>query len=171
MPKKVHNKVIDHRMLDDDQVIEDVTSVTMPDVAFSTDEFDPAGIAAAVEMVDATHVDAMTFSVAHNNGNNCERLSEPRKHKFEFRLAQQYLDTAQGATGGRSIKYRIWGYPKKVSDGTIERGNPIGSTIDYSVLRYEKEIDGKTTLLIDVMANIVQINGKNYSSQIQSLLD
>ena len=40
----------------------------------------------------------------------------------------------------------------------------------YSVLRVEKEINGEVVVLVDAMAGIIKINGKNYTDEIESLL-
>lgn len=170
MPKKVHNKVVGNKLVDGSTEIEDVTSVDLPDIEFDTDEFDVAGLVGLLEVVDPTHLKAMTFSVTHNNGLNCEMLSTPIQHNFEFRIAQQVLNVGMGATDYNSIKYRVSGYPKKSSGGTVKRGDPLGTTVDYSVHRYEKEVDGKVVTRIDILAGIVVINGVDISSQVSSLL-
>lgn len=170
MPKKVHNKIVGQKLMDGNLEVEDVTSVTIPDIEFTADEYDVSGLAAAFEAIDPTHVNAMTFSISHNNGTNCQQLNSPKKHHFEFRLAQQALNTAKGDTGYQSVKYRVDGMPKKISDGTAERGNPLGTTVDYTVLRFEKEVAGKVVTLIDALSNIIKINDVDYTSQINQLL-
>ena len=170
MPKKVYNKIVGQRLMDGSLEIEDVTSVTLPDVEFTTDEYDVSGLAAVIEAIDPSHVNAMTFSVAHNNGLNCQTLNSPKKHRFEFRIAQQALNTALGSTEYNSVKYRVEGMPKKISDGTAERGNPLGSTVDYTVTRFEKEVGGTVVTLVDALAGIIKINGTDYTSQISTLL-
>lgn len=171
MPKKVYNKIVGQRLVEDNLEIEDVTSVTLPDIEFTTDEYDVSGLAAVVEAIDPSHVNAMTFSVAHNNGLNCQTLNAPRKHKFEFRLAQQALNTAMGNTEYNSVKYRVDGMPKKISDGTAERGNPLGTTVDFAVTRFEKEVAGEVVTLVDALAGIIKINGVDYTNQINALLN
>lgn len=170
MPKKVHNKVVGQKLVDGNLEIEDVTSVTLPDVIFTADEFDVSGMSAAIEMIDPSHVDAMTFSVNHNNGLNCQTLNDPKKHKFEFRTVQQVLNTALGSVEHQSVKYRVEGMPKKISDGSVEKGNPMGTSIEYTVMRYEKEVAGKVVTLIDALAGKVKINNVDYTSKINSLL-
>lgn len=170
MPKKVHNKIVGQRLYDGANEVEDVTSVTLPDVEYGADEFDVSGLVGALEVIDPTHINAMTFSISHNNGLNCQTLSTPIQHNFEFRIAQQVLNVATGNTEYKSVKYRVSGKPKKVSDGSAERGNPLGSTVDYAVNRYEKEVDGRIVTQIDILAGIVRVNGYDFSSQVANLL-
>ena len=68
------------------------------------------------------------------------------------------------------MKFRMTGVLKNVEDGTVETGNPFGSTNKYSVLRYEKEINGEIVTLIDAMAGIIKINGVNYTDAVESML-
>ena len=63
------------------------------------------------------------------------------------------------------------GAHKSSEKGSIETDNPYGSTEKYSVLRYEEEIDGEVVTLIDSTANIIRINGVDYSNELSSLLD
>lgn len=171
MPKKVYNNVVDHRLLDGDNIIEDVTSVELPELNNKSTEFDVAGMAAALNAADPTSYEAMMFKVSHNNGHNCHLLSTPGKHMFEFRLARQVLNTATGDLGYSPTKYRISCLKQKESGGTIERGNPQSGSVEYGITRYEAEVDGVVVTLIDVLAGIVRVNGVDYTNQVRSMLD
>ena len=45
----------------------------------------------------------------------------------------------------------------KVTRGSVERGNPRGASVQYSVQRYEEEENGKEIILIDALAGILRI--------------
>ena len=96
MPKKVYNNVEDHRLIDNGRTVEDVTSVTLPTVEHPTVDIDAAGLAGVVSMPNSVKVNSMEFSVAHNNGVNCERLGDSGKHTIEFRLVRQRYNVAKG---------------------------------------------------------------------------
>ena len=82
------------------------------------------------------------------------------------------VQSAQEAMKKRElIKIRVLGAHKSTEKGEIETDNPYGSTEKYSVLRYEEEVDGEIQTLIDSTAGIIRINGKDYSSELTSLLD
>ena len=171
MPSKVYNNVADHRMLDNQRVVEDVTSVSLPTIEHPTISISSAGMAMDVDMPNMTHMNAMEFGISHNNGVNCAQLASPGKHSLEFRVARQRYNVPLGEIEHESVKFRIIGVHKSTEKGNIETGNPFGSTDKYSVLRYEEEIDGEVTTLIDAMAGIIKFNGEDYTNQVESLLN
>ena len=170
MPNKVYNNVEGHRVLDAGRVCEDVTSVTLPTIKHPTTSIDTAGMAMAVDMPNTTHLEAMNFSIAHNNGLNCKYLANPGKHTIEVRLVRQRYNVPKGEVEHESVKYRVVGVHVQTDKGSAEMGNPLGSTDQYSVLRFEEEIDGKIITIIDAMAGIIKYNGKDNTSVIENML-
>ena len=171
MPQKVYNNIEDYRILWDGQVVEDVTSVTLPSIARTSTSIDASGMVAAVDVPSMYHVDAMDASVAHNNGMNCEKLRTPGKHTVELRLARQRYSVAQAEIGFDSVKYRMVVLHKGGEEGSVERNNPLGATENFSVIRYEKEIAGQVVELVDAMSGQIEVNGMDYASPVQSLLN
>lgn len=171
MPKKVYNNVEDHRLIDNGRTVEDVTSVGLPTVEHPSVDIDAAGMAGVVSMPNSVKVNAMELTVNHNNGTNCDRLADSGKHTLEFRLVRQRYNVAKGEIEHESVKYRVTGVHRSTEDGTVEAGNPLGSTDRYAVLRYEKIINGKTTTLVDIMTGTIKINGKDITNVVQSMLN
>lgn len=170
MPSRVYNNVVDHRLIDGGNIVEDVTKVGLPTIKHSTTTIDAAGMAMAVDMPDATHIEAMDFTVTHNNGVNCELLSAPGKHTIEFRTARQRYDVPDGEIVFESVKYRVTGVHAETQKGDIETGSPFGSTDKYSLLRYEEEKNGVVTTILDAMAGVIKYNGVDYTSAVTNLL-
>lgn len=171
MPQKVYNNVEGHRVLDNSRVVEDVTSITLPTIKHPTTTISASGMAMDVDMPNTTHLDAMDFSVAHNNGVNCKYLADPGKHFIETRVVRQRYNVAGGEIEHESVKYRVTGVHKESDKGSVETGNPLGSTEKYSVLRYEEEINGEITTIIDAMAGLIKYNGKDCTNAVESLLN
>ena len=170
MPKKVRANVVGQKVMNGRIEVEDVTSVDLPEISHVLTDVDVPGMAGKMSIPDPTRLEAMTLSISHNNGLNSHVLNEPRMHSFEFRTAIQELDAAKGQIGHKSTKFRINGAFTKVSKGTIETGNQLGSTCEYSVFRYEEERDGKVVTLIDILKGIIRINGKDYNSEVMKML-
>lgn len=171
MPKFVKINVEDHRLIDNDKVAEDITSVVLPNLENPTTPVNNvSGMAMDVDMPNPTHYNASEFSVAHNNGENCDELGKPGKHVMEFRTVRQKFTTSQMDIGHESVKYRLTGVHKSTEKGTIETGNPWGSTDKYSLLRYEEIVDGKRTILVDATGSI-EHNGKSYTDDINNMLN
>ena len=171
MPKKVYNNVEDHRLIDNGRTVEDVTSVTLPTVEHPTVDIDAAGLAGVVSMPNSVKINAMEFSVAHNNGVNCEYLSMPGKHTMEFRMARQTFNTSKTDIKHEGAKFRVTALFKSVEKGTIETGNPWGSTVKYGLVRYEEIVNGKQTFLVDATGNKLVVNGKSFTDDISNLLN
>lgn len=170
MPKKVYNQVVDHRLYNNEMLTEDVTSVGLPTIEHPTTNISVAGMAMDIDVPNMSHVNAMELTINHNNGLNCQHLADPGQHIISFRTARQVYNTATGQMGYESVKFTITCLHKSTEEGTIERGNPYGSTEKYSIQRYLKEIDGDTVTLIDSAASIITINGKDYTSPVEKLL-
>lgn len=171
MPKNVRCNVEDHRLLDNGQKVEDVTKFTPPTIEHPTTTVKSAGMVMDVDIPNIYHFNAMEFAISHNNGTNCNLLGNPGLHQIEGRIARQNYNVALGEVELELIKIRVLGAHKSTEKGEIETDNPYGSTEKYSVLRYEEEVDGEIQTLIDSTAGIIRINGKDYSSELASLLD
>jgi phage tail tube protein FII len=172
MPQRVASNVVDHRVYDGGVNVEDITSITLPNIEYAKADFENiAGLVGALSFANPAYVGLMTCEIAHNNGLNCDELETPVMHEIEFRLARQDLNVPDTALEYGSAKYRIAGQPVTVNNGTIERGNPLGSTVTYNLTRFIKEIAGKTVTHIDIPAGIVVINGHDFGSQVKNILD
>lgn len=174
MPKKVYCNVVKHRLLDTiggkNYEIEDVTKVGLPTIAHPTTTVKSSGMVADVDMPDTTHLNAMDFTVYHNNGVNCKYLPTPGKHSFDFRAARQRYNVKEGELDPEGSKFRVVCVHVETQKGDVETGNPLGYTEKYSILRYEEEQDGKVVTVIDAMAGIIKFNGKSSTSAVDDLL-
>lgn len=66
------------------------------------------------------------------------------KHSLEARVVRQRYNVQAGAIEHEQVKFRATVLRKSTEKGTIETGNPYGSTEKFSVLRYEEIVDGET---------------------------
>lgn len=169
--RRVFANVVDHRLIDGGQTVEDVTSVGLPDVSHPTTNISGSGMAGSIDMPDTTRVDPMTLTINHNNGINCAKLARAGVHNIEFRAARQRFNTGNANMGTESVKFRVQCVHQQTQKGNIESGNPFGSTETYSVIRYEEIVNGRNTVLVDVARGIVEFDGIRYSDDVQSLLD
>lgn len=171
MPSKVYINIEDHRVIDNGRTVEDVTKIGLPTVEHSTTQLQNiSGMSMDIDMPDLTHINAMDFTLYHNNGNNCKYLCQPGKHTIEVRAARQGFNTAKGVIEHKSVKYRIVGVHVSTDKGDLEKGSPYGSTEKYSVLRFEEIVEGKTTTLVDAMAGVIRYNGVSYNDVVQNML-
>ena len=170
MPQKVYNNVEGHRVIDNNRTVEDVTKIGLPTIKHPTTEISASGMAMDVEMPNTTHLEAMDYSIYHNNGTNCKYLSDPGKHFTEVRTVRQRYNVAKGEVEHESVKYRLTGIHVETQKGDIETGSPYGSTEKYSCLRFEEEVDGTVVTIADAMAGLLKWNGKDYTNVVDSML-
>lgn len=170
MPQRVYNNVEGHRLYDNGRVCEDVLKFSPPTISHPTSTISASGMIMDVDVPDNARLEACEISVAHNNGVNCKYLASPGKHVIEARTVRQRYNVKIGDFEHESVKFRATCVHKSTEKGAIEMGNPYGSTEKYSVLRYEEEVNGEITTLIDAMSNILKINGKDYASAVENLL-
>ena len=170
MPSKVYCNVEKYKLLDNNREIEGVTKIGLPTIKHPTTEIKDAGMSVTVDMPDTTHLESMDFTVYHNNGVNCNYLMQPGKHTIEARIARQRYDVAKGEIMHESVKYRVTGVYVSTENGDVETGSPLGSTVKYSVLRFEEEVDGKVITTVDATAGLLKFNGVNITSNVDNLL-
>jgi len=171
MPERVYNNFAGLRVIDDGRVVEDVTSITLPTIKHSiTSMKSIAGMPADLDMPNTAHLEAMDFSIAHNNGVNCRFLANPGKHSIEVRTARQRYGVAKAEIGHESVKYRFIAAHLETNKGSVEMNNPYGSTDKYSVIRYEEEIDDEVVTIVDAAAGILKWNGVDVTSEIEGIL-
>lgn len=171
MPSKVYNNIEGHRVIDNNRTVEDVTKIGLPTVKHPTTSISNiSGMAMDVDMPNTTHLEAMDFTLYHNNGVNCKRLADPGKHTIEARTVRQRYNVAKGLIEHESVKFLITGVHVETQKGDIETGSPYGSTEKYSVLRYEEIINGTSVTIADAMAGLIKYNGKNCTDVVENML-
>lgn len=96
-------------------------------------------------------------------------LLQPELKPLEFRFPQEVMD-ANGETKVVSCKAFIKGMNTTVPGIGITPGEASSNELTYAVTRYQLFVDGEEILLIDRLAGIVRIAGKDYTSGLQSML-
>lgn len=171
MLKNVRCNVEDYRVFHDGNRVEDIIKADLPDVKKTTTQVKAAGMLMDVEMPNWYHFEAMEMGLSHNNGNGCARLSMPGPHNIELRVARQNYSVTGGEMDLELVKVRARVVHKSAEKGSVETNNPLGSNEKFSVLRYEEEIAGEITTLIDSMAGRLILDGVDYSDRLTNILD
>lgn len=95
-------------------------------------------------------------------------IIKPDMKPLEFRWAQTVTD-ANGVTKDVACKAFIKGIPNKIPGIGVTVGEPSENECTIATTRYNLFVDGVEMFLVDRMAGIVRIAGKNYAN-IDSLL-
>ena len=89
--------------------------VEFPEIAFLAEEIKGAGIAGNIEAIVIGHLEAMTATFNFNTVTDAAiKLTEPRIHNIDCRVAQQVHDTRTGKTTQEAVKHILRTMPKKV---------------------------------------------------------
>ena len=96
-------------------------------------------------------------------------LIKPDMKPLEYRWVQTVTD-ANGTTKNVGCKAFLRGVPNKIPGIGLEVGSASEGEVTFSVTRYNLFVDGKEMFLIDRLAGIVRIDGKDYASELSTML-
>ena len=96
-------------------------------------------------------------------------LLTPNLKPLEFRFPQENVDQ-NGKTKTVACKAFVKGTPTTIPGIGVVPGEAVSSEVPIMVTRYQLFVDGKELFLIDRLAGVVKINGKDYASEVQSTL-
>ena len=163
----VHGPVLGCTVYNNGQLVAKDTSITLPEITFSTAEFKAAG---PLSLPIYSQIENMESTI-HKVGVDLGLLSmldlEPKT--IETRFAIDVL-TSDGTTKAIGAKAFIRVAPNKIPGITGEAGTPIESDVTLTTTRYQLFVDGEEYWLIDKLAQIVRVHGKDYYNSLSSLL-
>ena len=148
-----------------------MATATLPDLTSLVQSISGAGIAGNVEAVIPGHFDAMTLTLNFRTlTEHTIRLSEPRRHTIDLRVAQQSEDTVAGIVNVQSVKHIFVVVPKRDAGGSVAPASPTNGSGEYAVRYWATYIDGKKVREIDQFNNICFINGVDYLADVRRAL-
>lgn len=163
----IKNAVLADTCYCDNKLAAKDVSIALPAVNFLTSEVQAMG---TMEVVLAGLIEAMEATITKVGiDTGLGRMLTPKKHKFEFRWAQNVV-TSGGSTKAEGCKAFLTAVPKGIPGATVEIGSNIENEVALSVSRYQLYCGGKEILCIDRLSQICRINGTDYYKKIASLL-
>lgn len=170
MPK-FDESVINFAVYEDSVEYVGMAQAALPDLTALTQSISGAGIAGNVEAVLLGHFEAMTLTLNFRTVNaQVIKLSEPRRHQIDLRVAQQVENTVAGAVGVQAVKHIFVAIPKKDVGGTIAPATPTDGYGEFAVRYWATYIDGKKVREIDPLNFICYVNGKDYLKDVKKVL-
>lgn len=126
--------VINFAVYEDSVEYVGMAGVTLPNLAAIVQTLSGAGIAGNVEVPVLGHYDVMSLTLNfRTTTEHSVRLSEPRRHNIDLRMAQQIEDTVAGEVKVQSIKHVLVVVPKTDTGGTVAPAAPTNGSGEYSV--------------------------------------
>ena len=155
--------IINFKVYEDSVEYVGMAQATLPDLTALTQSISGAGIAGNVEAVILGHFDAMTLGLNFRTVTaQSVKLSEPRRHTIDLRVAQQDEDVA--------VKHIFVVIPKSDKGGTVAPASPSNGSGEYAVRYWATYIDGKKVREIDPLNFKCEINGVDYLAPVRTAL-
>lgn len=142
------------------------TAITLPEVTPITADLAAMGTLSMPIWQMLEHMEASITKIGADMG--LRELIKPDMKPLEFRWVQT-VTGANGVTTNVGCKAFIKGIPNKIPGIGITVGEASESECTIATTRYNLFVDGKEMFLIDRLAGIVRIAGKDYTN-INSLL-
>lgn len=148
-----------------------MAKATLPDLTSLTQSISGAGIAGNVEAVILGHYDAMSLGLNfRTTSTQAIRLSEPRRHTIDLRVAQQIEDPVAGELSVQNVKHILVVIPKSDKGGSVAPAAPTDGSGEYAVRYWATYIDGKKVREIDPLNSICYFNGTDYLAAVRKAL-
>lgn len=158
--------VADTVYCDSKLVARDVT-VSLPEVVPKTAELPVMGTLTLPIWQLIENMEATITKIGVDEG--LKALIKPDMKPLEYRWGQTVTD-ASGITKTVGCKAFLRGVPNKIPSIGLEVGAASESEVAFSLTRYNLFVDGKEMFLIDRLAGIVRIDGKDYAGDLKSIL-
>lgn len=142
-------------------------SVTLPEVTATTADVQAMGTLSIPIWSLIENMETAITKIGVDKG--FASLIKPDMKAIELRWVQTVTD-ANGKTKDIGCKAFIKGIPNKIPGIGLEVGSASEGEVTLTTTRYKLVADGKEICLIDKLANICRINGKDYAKGINSLL-
>lgn len=163
--------VINFAVYEDSVEYVGMSGVTLPNLAAIVQTLSGAGIAGNVEVPVLGHYDVMSLTLNfRTTTEHSVRLSEPRRHNIDLRMAQQIEDTVAGEVKVQSIKHVLVVVPKTDTGGTVAPAAPTNGSGEYSVRYWATYIDGAKVREIDPLNFICEVNGVDYLADVRKAI-
>ena len=163
--------VINFAVYEDSVEYVGMAGVTLPNLAAIVQTLSGAGIAGNVEVPVLGHYDVMCLTLNfRTTTEHSVRLSEPRRHNIDLRMAQQIEDTVAGEVKVQSIKHVLVVVPKTDTGGTVAPAAPTNGSGEYSVRYWATYIDGAKVREIDPLNFICEVNGVDYLADVRKAI-
>lgn len=148
-----------------------MAQATLPNLTSLVQSISGAGIAGNVEAVILGHFDAMSLGLSFRTTTaQSIKLSEPRRHNIDLRVAQQEEDPIAGEVVVRAVKHVLVVIPKTETGGTIAPASPMDASGEYAVRYWATFIDGALVREIDPYNFKCKVNGIDYLAPVRKAL-
>lgn len=147
--------------------ISEAASVDLPELTEKADAISGAGLMGEIELPVPGQYSNLKVTVSYRTSlGNFEKATTPGLHTMEFSQAIQVLNNSTGATETQYVKYHCKGYKATAKPGKLEQGGEMDASAEYSLIYFNKVIDGAVVREIDKLNGIDKSYGVEYYQNI-----
>ena len=148
-----------------------MASVAMPTLANKVESIAGAGLGGDIEAVILGHIDAMTVTLNFRTTTPASiRMSEPRRHTIDLRVAQETEDPVSNEIGVSPEKHVMVVIPKTHNVGSIAPSSPSNGSGEYTVRYWATWLNGVKVREIDPMNMKYEVDGVDYLAPVRKAL-
>ena len=163
----INGPIVADTVYSENQLVAKDVEFTLPEVAPVMVDVEAMGTMSVPLWARLDNMELSVTKVGLDKG--LRKLLRPNLKPLEFRFPQEVID-ANGNTKIVACKAFIKGMNTTIPGIGITPGETSSNELTFMVTRYQLFADGKEVLLIDRLASIVRIDGKDYTSGLRSML-
>ena len=149
----------------------DLVAFSVPDVGFGSTEMNGSGMIGTVNVPDKSNIESMEASITTtSDSGNAKLLNDPDGVEVILNWAIDKIGT-DGSSEYIAYRAVIKGWATVVPGGERKKGEVAEIEHKISPWYYQLDIDGKTVVLVDMLAPKLEINGKNCLEKLNKALN
>jgi len=162
------DKVQNSRVYLEGNVLLGVADVELPKVEFLSEKMNSLGIMGEVDVPTLSHVKEMKLKLKFSTvTKDFAKLLEPKAKLVTVYASIQQYDPTDGNFKSVGLVASCKVLPTSLNPGKVEIGKPQDSELEFTVVYYKLEVDGKVIYEVDPLNFICIINGKDYAADIR----
>lgn len=152
----------------DNKLVACDATFTLPEITFATADIQAMGTMSLPLLGLIEDMETSITKVGIDK--NMTKLSTPGVHNIEHRWVQDVIQS-DGSVKQEGCKVFLRVLPKTLAPGAgLEIGSPSENDLTFAVTRMKLVVAGEEILLVDRLAHILKVNGKDYYKKFNKYL-
>ena len=163
----ISGPIVNDTVYAENQLVAKDCDISLPEIAATLAEVRAMGKMSLPIWQMLEDMEATITKIGVDNG--LAKMLKPEPMTIEIRFVYIKIDADNSQTNiGCKVFLRC--VPKAIPSAEIKVGESIECEVPLSVSRYEMIVDGQEQWLIDRLAGICRVDGKDYAQDIESML-
>lgn len=165
------NGHLDYIMYEDGGAMIGVAKISMNAITQKTTTVSGAGVMGDIEVPLGGMLEPMGLSIEFSSvADAALKLAKMKWHQVEWRVADQYFNSAVRNEDIEQLRYVAMIRPKSINHGDFATASAANVTGEYSMCYYAVYRNGKKIIEIDPLAHICNIDGEDNGAKIRKAI-